>query len=68
MVLPVLQIEDADHAAPAHQGHGEKSFITVLGKFVEKLEARIVRSILGNCHRFAVLRDPSSNSLPDAQF
>ena len=68
MVLPVLQIDDTDHSAPAHQGHGEKSLIAVFGKFVKKLEARIVRGVLRDGHRFAVLRDPSRDSLPDAQF
>jgi hypothetical protein len=68
MVLPVLQIDDANYAAPAHQGHGEKSLIAVFGKFVEKLEARIVRGVLRDRHRFAVFRDPSRDSLADTQF
>jgi hypothetical protein len=68
VVLSVLQIDDTDHPAPAHQRHGEKSLITVFGKFVEKLEARIMGGVLRDRHRFAVLRDPSRDSLPDAQF
>ena len=35
---------------------------------MEELEARILRRLFRNCHRFVMFRHPARNALPDAQF
>jgi len=67
-MLAVLQVDDAHDAAAAHQGHREKRFVAVFRQLVEKLEAGVMGSFLGDGHRFAMLRNPSGNALPDAEF
>ena len=52
----------------AHQGHGEKRLVAVLRQLVEKLKPRIVRRFFRNGYGLAMLRHPSRNALPDAQF
>ena len=67
MMMAVLQIDYTDHASPAHDRHRQKSFVTVFRELVKKLKAGIVRGTLWDGNRFAVLSDPSCNSLPDAE-
>ena len=68
VVMAMLQVQHADHASSAHQWNREKSFVAVFGEFVEKLKPRVVRGALGDGDGFAVLGDPSGNSLPHAEF
>jgi hypothetical protein len=65
--MTVLQVDDADYASAAHDGHGEECFIAVFREFVEELETRIGCGVLGNRDRFLMFGDPSGNSLPDAK-
>src|SRR5580692_11736220 len=67
-MLAMLQVDDANHAPAAHQGHREKRLVAVFRQFVEKLEPWIVCRFFWNRNRLAMLRDPSGNALPDAQF
>ena len=68
VVMAVLQVQHADHASSAHERHREKRFVTVFRKLVEKLEAGIVCGSFRDRDWFAVLGDPSGNSLPYAEF
>jgi hypothetical protein len=68
MVLSVLQVDDADDAASAHERYGKECFVTVFGQFVKELEARIVRGFLGDGDGLMVFGDPSGNALPHAEF
>ena len=67
VVMAMLQVQHTDHASSAHQRNGEKRFVTVFWKFVKKLKPGIVRGSFGDCNRFAMLGDPSRNSLPYAE-
>src|SRR5580704_15566696 len=67
-MLALLQVDDANHAPAAHQGHREKRLVAVFRQFVEKLEPWIVRGFFRDGDGLAMLRDPSGNALPDAQF
>jgi hypothetical protein len=66
-MLAVLEVDDTDDAPAAHEGNGEKCFVAVFRKLVEELEAGIMRSFFWNRDGLEMFRDPSSNSLSDAQ-
>src|SRR5208283_4396559 len=68
VVLAMLQVDDTNHAAAAHERHREERLIAILGKFVEELETGIVRGFFRNGHGFTMLRYPSGNSFPDVEF
>jgi len=65
--LAVLDVDDADGAPTAEEGHGEESFVAVFREFVEELEAWVLGSITGDGYGFEMLGDPSSDALADME-
>jgi hypothetical protein len=66
-MLAVLQVDDADDAASAHERDGEKGFVAVFWQLVEELESRVLRGFFGDGDGFAMFGNPSRDSLPNAQ-
>jgi len=64
----VLHVDDSDGASAAEERDGEKGFVTVFGKLVEELEARILGSIARDGYWFEVLGNPSGDTLADLEF
>jgi len=65
--LAVLHVDDSDGASAAEERDGEKGFVTVFGKLVEELEARILGSIARDGYWFEVLGNPSGDTLADLE-
>lgn len=64
----MLQVDHADHAAPAHQRNGKERFVVVLGKFIEKQKAGISRGVFGDRDRLFIFCDPSGDAFTHVQF
>ena len=65
--LPVLHVDDADGAAAAEEGDREERFVAIFGKFVEELEARVLRGVAGDGDGLEVLGDPSGDALAEME-
>lgn len=63
----MLQVHDSYQPAPRKQWNRKECLIAVFGQFIEAPEAGILESSAKNGDRFAMLGDPSSDALADAQ-
>src|SRR6266851_7102647 len=57
--LPVLQVDHANHSAPAKDRHGQEGFKGVLGQIVKYLEPGVDGGVGGYSHGLAVFGNPA---------
>src|SRR5216683_2157200 len=61
--LPVLQVDHANHSAPAKDRHGQEGFKGVLGQIVKYLEPGVDRGVGRYSHGLAVFGNPARYAL-----